>query len=140
MLPLESLPALNAMLNGAATICLSFGYYCIRKKNQAVHQRWMIAALVLSALFLTSYLIYHFNVGSMPYPFHDWTRPVYFTILIPHIILAAVMTPFIVVMVYHALRGQFAKHRKLARWVWPVWMFVSVTGVMVYLMLYRPGM
>ena len=97
----------------------------------------MLSALATSILFLTSYLIYHFNVGSVPYPHHDWTRPVYFSILIPHTILATVMTPFIIIAVWRALHEDYEKHKKIVRWVWPVWMFVSVTGVIVYLMLYR---
>jgi len=81
-------------------------------------------------------LVYHFKVGSVPYPYHDWTRTAYFAILIPHVILAAVMVPFIIVAVRYALKGRYDRHRKLVRWVWPVWMFVSISGVAVYLMLY----
>ncbi len=131
------LPTLNAALNLVSATFLTFGYRHIRKSNQRLHKRFMISALVSSALFLTSYLIYHYYVGSVPYPHYDWTRPLYFAVLIPHVVLAALMTPFILVMVWWALRGSFEKHKKLARWVWPVWMFVSVSGVMVYLMLYR---
>ena len=134
---ITDLPALNAVLNGIATILLLFGYVNIRKGRQETHKKFMLAALVASAAFLTSYLIYHYAVGSVPYPYHDWTRPVYFAILIPHVILAALMTPFILIIVYRAFKGQFAKHRRLARFVWPVWMFVSVSGVIVYLMLYQ---
>ena len=94
-------------------------------------------ALLVSAAFLTSYLIYHANVGSTPYPHHDWTRPVYFTILIPHVVLAALMTPFILAAVWYALRGRFDRHVRITRWLWPVWMFVSVSGVVIYWMLYR---
>ena len=86
--------------------------------------------------FLTCYLIYHYHVGSVPYLKQDWTRPVYFTILIPHVILAVLMTPFIGIGVYYAIRKNFQKHKRVMRWVWPVWMFVSVSGVVVYLMLY----
>ena len=98
----------------------------------------MVAALVSSAVFLTCYLIYHYQVGSVAYPFHDWTRPLYFVILIPHVILAAVMTPFIGILVYHAFKNNLDRHKRLARIIWPVWMYVSVTGVLVYLLLYRP--
>lgn len=97
----------------------------------------MIAALSVSALFLVTYVIYHAEVGSIPYPHHDWTRPVYFVILIPHVILAAVMVPFILTIVWRAWRGEFVKHKRLARFVWPVWLFVSISGVIIYLMLYR---
>ncbi len=133
---LSDLPTLNATLNLISAILLLFGYINIRRGERERHKRFMIAALITSTLFLTSYLIYHANVGSVPYPYHDWTRPVYFTILIPHVLLAALMTPFIVVVVWRAWKGSFDKHRKLARIVWPVWMFVSVSGVVIYAMLY----
>ena len=134
---LTDLPALNATLNSIAAILLLFGRHAIKQGNIPRHRFIMISALTVSAAFLTSYLIYHYNVGSVPYPKQDWTRPVYFTILIPHVLLAGLMTPFIVLAVWHALRGRFDKHRRLVRWVWPVWMFVSVSGVVVYLMLYQ---
>lgn len=140
MFELHQLPTLNAILNSCATICLSFGYLAIRQGKRELHKNWMLAALVFSACFLTSYLIYHYAVGSVPYPHHDWTRPLYFIILIPHIILAALMTPFILLIVWRAFREDFAKHKKLARYVWPIWMYVSITGVIVYAMLYlRPA-
>ena len=133
----QDLPTLNAILNSIAAILLTFGYVNIRKGRQETHKKFMTAALIVSAAFLTSYLIYHYSVPSTPYPYHDWTRPLYFAILIPHVILAALMTPFILYIVYQAWRGNFVKHRRTARFVWPVWMFVSVTGVVVYLMLYQ---
>ena len=126
----------NAVLNTTSAVFLLAGFLQIKKGHQATHKKLMLTALVSSALFLTSYLIYHYEVGSVPYPHQDWTRPVYFAILVPHVILAAVMVPFILLMVWWALRDAFDKHRRLARWVWPVWMFVSVSGVVVYLMLY----
>jgi uncharacterized membrane protein YozB (DUF420 family) len=131
------LPSLNAILNVIATIFLTAGYVYIRKGQRQSHQKMMIAAMITSVLFLSSYLIYHYHVGSVPYPHHDWTRPLYFTILIPHIILAALMGPFIIAAVYFAVRQKFEQHVKLVKWVWPVWMFVSVSGVLVYLMLYQ---
>ena len=134
---LTILPALNATLNSITAILLVYGFILIKRKDIQKHKRVMLSALAMSLLFLTSYLIYHFNVGSVPYPHHDWTRPIYFAILIPHTILATVMTPFIVIAVWRALHGDYEKHKKLVRWVWPVWMFVSVTGVIVYLMLYQ---
>ena len=98
----------------------------------------MLAALSFSALFLICYLYYHSQVGSVPYERQDWTRPVYFAILVPHIILAALMAPFIIGTVWLALgRGDFHAHARLARWVWPAWIFVSISGVAVYAMLYR---
>ena len=131
------LPALNACLNTAATVLLLLGYRYIRRGQINTHRRLMLSALATSSLFLISYLVYHFYVGSVPYPHQDWTRPLYFAILIPHIVLAPTMLPFIGVVVWRALRGNFTQHRRLARWVWPVWIFVSLTGVVIYLMLYR---
>jgi putative membrane protein len=132
----SSLPTVNAILNFISAILLLLGYIAIKRQQQSVHKRWMLAAMVSSALFLISYLFYHYNVGSVPYPHYDWTRFVYFVILVPHIILAAVMVPFILVAVYFAFRGRFDKHRMLTVRVWPVWMFVSLSGLAVYLMLY----
>ena len=130
------LPTLNAALNMTSAVLLTFGYINIRRGKQETHKKFMISALISSALFLTSYLIYHYQVGSVPYPYHDWTRTVYLIVLVPHIILAALMVPFILVMVWWAFRERFDRHRRIARWVWPVWMYVSVSGVTVYLMLY----
>jgi len=134
---LSDLPALNATLNSITAILLVIGLVLIKRKQIHNHKKVMLAALATSLLFLTSYLIYHFNVGSVPYSHHDWRRPLYFAILIPHTILATVMTPFIIFAVWQALRENFEKHKKIVRWVWPVWMFVSVTGVIVYFMLYH---
>lgn len=127
---------LNALLNLLSACLLLLGYIQIKQRNRAKHQRFMWSALVSSTLFLISYLIYHYRAGSVPYPYHDWTRVFYFVILIPHVILAAVMVPFIIAAVYFALRGRFDKHTRITRWLWPVWMFVSVSGVVVYIMLY----
>ncbi len=131
------LPALNATLNLISAVFLALGYVFIKKGRPERHKKMMVAALITSALFLTSYLIYHYAVGSVPYPHHDWTRPVYFAILIPHVILAALMVPFVLMAVYFALRERYDKHTRITRWLWPVWMFVSISGVVVYLMLYR---
>ena len=133
----SQLPTLNAILNGTAGILLLLGYLQIRKGNRDTHKKFMLAALSVSILFLISYVIYHIQVGSVPYPHHDWTRPVYFVILIPHVILAAGMGPFIIIAVRHALKDNIEKHKRFVRWVFPVWMYVSVTGVVIYLMLYR---
>ena len=132
-----SLPTVNAILNAVSAVLLMFGYIKIRQGNRLIHKKIMISAVISSALFLISYLIYHYQVGSVPYPYHDWTRPVYFIILIPHVILAGVMVPFILAALYFAFRSRFDKHRRLVRWVWPVWMFVSLSGIAIYLMLYR---
>ncbi|HWR83697.1 MAG TPA: DUF420 domain-containing protein [Candidatus Deferrimicrobium sp.] len=131
------LPTLNATLNITSSVLLIIGRIQIKRGNRSTHKKIMLLALLSSALFLTSYLVYHSRVGSVPYPHHDWTRTLYFIVLIPHVILAAVIVPFILVAVGRALRGNFAGHKRLVRWVWPVWMYVSVSGVIVYVMLYR---
>lgn len=131
------LATINAALNLTSATLLTIGYVNIKRGRQETHRKFMLAALTSSALFLVSYLIYHYAVGSVPYPRHDWTRPVYFAILIPHVLLAALMVPFILVAVRHALKQRFEKHRRIMRWIWPVWMFVSVSGIVVYLMLYH---
>ncbi len=132
----QDLPMLNAALNLLSAVLLLFGYVNIRRGNRGVHKKFMLAALVSSACFLTSYLIYHNAVGSVPYPYHNWTRPLYFAILVPHVLLAGLMVPFIFVVVWRAFHDDFIRHKQLARKVWPVWMFVSVSGVVIYLMLY----
>jgi uncharacterized membrane protein YozB (DUF420 family) len=131
------LPVLNACLNSISTILLGAGYYFIRRRQIARHKMSMIAAFVCSCLFLTSYLIYHYHVGSIPFTGQGWIRPVYFTILITHIILAAAIVPLALITLYRAWRGQFDRHKRIARWTWPLWMYVSVTGVVIYLMLYQ---
>ena len=127
---------LNAFLNLLSVLLLLLGFIQIKKQNRVLHEKFMWSALVSSTLFLVSYLIYHYRAGSVPYPYQDWTRTLYFIVLIPHIILAAVMTPFVIAAVYFAVRGRFDKHTRITRWLWPVWMFVSVSGVVVYIMLY----
>lgn len=133
----SGLPTLNAVLNGCSLILLVVGYVYIKRGDRTNHKRFMLSALVSSALFLTSYLIYHAQAGSTPYPYHDWTRPVYFVVLVPHVILAAVMVPFILAAVYFAWKQNFVKHTRITRWLWPVWVFVSLSGIIVYLMLYH---
>ncbi len=131
------LPTVNAVFNLISTVFLIIGFAFIRKGEQEKHKKAMIAALTSSAMFLLFYVIYHANVGSIPYPHYDWTRPIYFTVLIPHIVLAALMGPFIIAAVYFALRKQFEQHARLVKWVWPVWIYVSVSGVLIYILLYR---
>lgn len=133
----EDLPTLNAIFNAVSACFLLLGYVQIRRANVRLHRRMMLFALVCSGLFLTSYLVYHIQVGSVPYPHHDWTRGIYFAILIPHVVLAGLNAPFVLAVVWLALRGRFRAHRRLARWVWPVWMFVCISGVFIYVMLYR---
>jgi putative membrane protein len=135
---LEKLPALNALLNTTSFALLWLGFFFIKKGRRIKrHKASMLSALFASALFLTSYSIYHAQVGSVPYPHHDWTRIFYFSILIPHVILAAVMVPLILSAVYLALRKKYASHKKMVKWAWPIWIFVSLSGVIVYVMLYR---
>lgn len=133
------LPALNASLNLLSAALLAAGYAFIRAGRRDRHRACMIAALVVSGLFLTSYLVYHANVGSVPFGRQGAIRLVYFFILITHIVLAAAIVPLVIVTVSRAARGRFAEHKRLARWTLPIWGYVSVTGVLVYLMLYRMG-
>ena len=131
------LPALNALLNATSATLLVLGYRRIRRRDRSAHRRLMLASVAFSALFLTSYLAYHYTVGSVPYPRHDWSRGLYFTILIPHIVLAAGMLPLLAVVLRHAWRDNLAAHRRYARWLLPIWLFVCVSGILVYLMLYQ---
>ena len=133
----SALAPLNAVLNGTATILLIAGFIFIKRRRVAAHRACMIAALIVSAMFLTSYLIYHYHVGEVRFGGIGWVRPVYFAILIPHIMLAGLIVPLALITVYFALRGRFATHRKVARWTWPLWIYVSITGVIIYLMLYQ---
>ena len=131
------LPALNAILNTISTILLITGWVCIHRGDRRKHKACMIAALITSALFLTSYVIYHAQVGSVPFRGTGWIRTVYFSVLIPHVILAAAVVPPILITVSRGLSAKYDKHRRIARWTLPVWLYVSVTGVIVYLMLYQ---
>ena len=131
------LPALNATLNAISFILLVTGYLLIRRKQRALHRACMIAALVTSALFLTSYVIYHAQVGSVPFKGTGWIRTLYFAVLIPHVILAAAIVPPILITASRGLSAKYDKHRRIARWTLPLWLYVSITGVIVYLMLYQ---
>ena len=137
MIEPAGLPALNAGLNAAAALCLLVGYYWIRRRQVVSHKRFMLAALGISSLFLASYLVYHFQVGSVAFTGTGWVRPVYFAILVSHIILAAAILPLAVITLYRALHEQFESHKRLARWTLPIWLYVSVTGVIIYWMLYH---
>jgi putative membrane protein len=137
MLTLSDLPLLNAVLNGASAVLLSIGFVLIKQKRIDAHRRFMLMAFATSALFLTSYLIYHANIGSKPYPGTGIMRTIYFAILIPHVILAAAVLPLALVTLSRGLKMDVVRHRKIARITLPIWLFVSVTGVLVYLMLYR---
>lgn len=129
-------PTLNAILNAIAGLLLLWGYIEVKKGNKEIHKKIMGAAVVVSALFLSSYLYYHFNYQSYRFDGQGIWRPIYFFILASHVILAAVQLPFILRMLWLAWKKEYKKHARLARWVWPAWMYVSVTGVIVYLMLY----
>jgi uncharacterized membrane protein YozB (DUF420 family) len=133
----SSLPLVNALLNSLATILLVSGYVAIRRRKIQVHRALMLAAFGTSVLFLISYLIYHAHVGSRPFPGRGPIRTVYFTILISHIVLAAVIPPLAAVTLWQALRDRFDRHRRIARWTLPLWLYVSVTGIAVYWMLYQ---
>jgi putative membrane protein len=129
-------PNLTVSLNALSTVLLIAGYRAIRGGKRELHKRIMLGALASSAAFLTVYLWHHALHGSTRYPFHDWTYTLYLLILIPHIILATLVVPFVLRGVYLAWRERFEKHARLMRYVWPVWLYVSITGVLVYLMLY----
>jgi putative membrane protein len=131
------LPAVNATLNGLAAILLVTGYIFIRQRRWRQHRAMMLAAFTTSVLFLISYVVYHANAGSRPFSGRGRIRIVYFTILITHVILAAAIVPLALVTLSRALRARYDRHARIARWTLPIWLYVSVTGVVVYLMLYR---
>jgi len=139
---LNDLPAINAGFNALAACCLVLGFYFIRRKNQEAHRRCMIAAFCASTLFLAGYLTYHTYVAVVlekgPTVFRDpaWFRPIYLVILLTHTILAAVIVPMVLMTLWRAYKQRFEAHRKLARWTWPIWMYVSATGVLIYYLLY----
>jgi len=134
---LRDLPALNAILNTGATVFLVTGWFLIRAGRRDAHRRVMLGALACSALFLTSYLVYHFEVGSVRFPGTGTARTVYLSILATHTLLAAVLPVLVAITLTRALRRRFDRHRRIARWTLPVWLYVSVTGVVVYWLLYR---
>jgi uncharacterized membrane protein YozB (DUF420 family) len=133
----RDLPALNATLNSISTMLLLFGYYFIKRKEIERHRLCMVLAFLTSCLFLVSYLIYHYYAGSVPFQGQGWIRAVYFTILITHIVLAATVPFLALITLYRAWKKDFQRHRAIAKWTWPIWMYVSVTGVMVYVMRYE---
>ena len=130
-------PTLNAVLNGASAILLTAGYTFIRKKQVTRHRLCMGTAVATSSVFLASYLYYHWHVGSVHFQGTGWVRPVYFTILLSHTLLAASLVVLVPITLTRALRERFDRHRAIARWTLPIWMYVSVTGVVIYLMLYH---
>jgi len=137
MISISDLPALNATLNAISAIFLTTGYVFIRRGDWIKHRACMIAAFVSSTLFLISYLIYHAHIGSRPFAGHGTIRIVYYTILITHVLLAIVIVPMALITLNRGLKRRFPRHRAIARWTLPLWLYVSVTGVIVYLMLYQ---
>lgn len=133
----EQLPALNASLNGLSTVLLLLGFYLIKQGKRQAHMKCMIAALCTSTVFLACYLYYHYHVGATRFTDPGWFKPFYLALLIPHVILAVVMLPFIFKALWHAYKGDFDRHKKTVKWAWPMWLFVSITGVLVYLILYQ---
>jgi len=134
---LGDLPGVNATLNAATAVLLLIGYGLIRRGHRRAHRAVMLSAFALSVLFLFSYLWYHAHAGTTRFPGRGWIRPVYFAILISHTVLAAAIVPLVLVTLARALRSDFPRHKRLARWTLPVWLYVSVTGVVIYGMLYR---
>ena len=140
---LQDLPLINAILHSCSALLLLAGYVAIKRDQKERHKRCMVSALITSTLFLTCYVIYHVGMqrvyGSAHTRFVDpaWFRPWYLALLASHLLLAIAIVPMVLMTVYHAIRGNFEKHRKIARWTWPCWMYVSVTGVVIYLLLYR---
>ncbi len=136
MIPISYLPSINAGLNSASALLLAVGYLFIRSKKVTAHKLCMLSAFTTSTLFLISYLTYHYQVGSVPFKGEGWIRTLYFTILISHTALALAVVPLVLVTLTRALKGNFDKHKRIARWTLPIWLYVSVTGVIVYWMLY----
>lgn len=135
--PISSLPAVNASLNAIATVLLIAGYVCIRRRRITAHRRVMIAAFTTSVLFLVSYVVYHANAGSRPFPGTGPIRTVYFVILVSHIVLAAIVPLLAALTLWRGLTARYDRHVRLARWTLPIWLYVSITGIVVYLMLYQ---
>ncbi len=137
------LPHLQALLNTAATLLLATGYYFIRHAKPDLHRTCMAMALIISTLFMVSYLTYHARVGYMPFAGQGFIRPLYFTLLASHVILAAVIVPLVLTTVFFALRGNFGRHPRIARWTFPLWLYVSVSGVVIYILgfhIYQPDL
>jgi putative membrane protein len=132
-----ALPAVNAVLNGASAVLLTAGFLFIRRRNVAAHRACMLGAFGVSVLFLVCYLVYHYHAGSRPFGGQGWIRPLYFVLLVSHIVLAAAIVPLALTTIYRGLSAQLARHVRIARWTLPIWLYVSVTGVVVYPLLYH---
>ena len=138
MLTIHDFPAVNATLNATSGVLLIIGYLLMRARRIAWHRRFMIAACITSLAFLICYVVYHAQVGSVRFTRQGFVRPLYFTILVTHVTMAAVVLPMAIVTLTRGLKGRYPQHRRLARWTFPIWMYVSVTGVLVYVLLYQP--
>ena len=135
---LSDLPAVNACLNGLSAVFLTTGYVFIRRGNKIAHRNCMVSAFITSTIFLICYLTYHFTVRTVTrFEKPEWFRPVYLTILLTHTVLAVVIVPLVLMTLGRAVKQRFDLHKKIARWTWPLWMYVSVTGVIIYLILYK---
>ncbi len=134
---LSDLPPINAGLNSLSTIFLTLGYIFIRQKKIASHRNCMIAAFCTSTIFLICYLVYHYYAGRTTFKDPQWFRPIYLTILLTHTVLAVVIVPMILMTLNRAIKARYELHKKIARWTWPLWMYVSVTGVLIYFLLYQ---
>ena len=137
MIAITDLATVNAGLNATSAILLGSGFYFIKQKNIRAHKVCMVSAVTVSTVFLTSYLIYHYNVGSVRFTKQGWIRDVYFPLLLTHTVLAAVTLPLVLRTLFLATKGRFGQHVRIAKWTFPIWMYVSVTGVVVYLLLYH---
>jgi len=131
------LPHVNAALNTLSCILLIIGFVLIKSGRKDAHRKAMVSAIVVSAVFLVSYLTYHFTAPIFVFPGTGWTVPAYYALLISHVVLATIVTPMVVVTAWRALHGEFERHKAIARWTWPVWMFVTISGVAVYAILYH---
>ncbi len=134
----HDLPAVNASLNALSGVLLLVGYTLIRLRRIELHRRFMIAAFTASALFLVSYVVYHAQVGSVRFTREGFVRPLYYTILVTHVLLAFSVVPLALITLSRGLEGRYPQHRRIARWTFPIWLYVSVTGVLVYVLLYQP--
>ncbi|OFX13158.1 MAG: hypothetical protein A2516_03130 [Alphaproteobacteria bacterium RIFOXYD12_FULL_60_8] len=133
----QILPHINAALNSISTVLLLIGFVLIKRGDRVNHPKVMKAAVAVSAVFLAFYLVYHFTAPVLKFPGEGWTRPIYFTLMWTHIVLATAAVPMIAVTVTRALKGDFERHRQIARWTWPVWIYVTFTGVVIYVILYH---
>lgn len=137
MIQLADLPAVNAVLNATTAVLLTTGFVMVRRRKLTAHKVCMLAAFAVSTVFLASYLYYHAHAGIRRFTGQGWIRPLYFAILISHTLLAAAVVPLAVTTAFRGLAGRFPMHQRIARWTLPIWLYVSVTGVVVYLLLYR---